>query len=313
MKITIANEAHWHEIRAKNIGGSEVAALFGRSPYTTPWQLWMSKAGKLDRPFDETFTRAGKFFEAGIAAWAAEKWGMNIHKVEEYYTDDSTVGMGATLDYADDNGVPVEIKFNHFKTDAWAYEGDILTEVPESYIWQVQHQIACYGGDYGWLVAFIAGEPRRMKIRRSDRIIANIRAAITKFWQSIAADEPPPVDYANDGDALADMLMLNRVHDVTLDESYADKFRVYREWTALLKEGKEIVDTIKAELLEAAEEAMRGINDRGPKAVVKCGSYKMSLTVVDENPGKLVTQDMVGTSVGGRKSYLLPRISELKA
>jgi putative phage-type endonuclease len=183
MKIIIKNEAHWHELRAKNVGGSEVAALFGRSPYTTPWQMWMSKAGKLDRPFDETFTRAGKFFEAGIAAWAAEKWGMEIFKVEDYHTDDTTEGMGATLDYTDTNGIPVEIKFNHFKTDAWAYEGDVLTEVPESYIWQVQHQLACYGGDYGWLVAFIAGEPRRMKIRRSERIISNIRAAITKFWQ----------------------------------------------------------------------------------------------------------------------------------
>jgi hypothetical protein len=80
-----------------------------------------------------------------------------------------------------------------------------------------------------------------------------------------------------------------------------------------LKEGEEIVKSIKAELLEAAETAMRGINDRGPKAVVKCGGYKMSLTVVEENPGKLITQDMVGTSVGGRKSYLLPRITEVKA
>lgn len=311
MKHTINNESHWHELRAKHIGGSEVAALFGRSPYTTPWQLWMEKAGKLDRPFDERWTRAGKFFEAGIAAWAAEKWGMTIGKVEEYYTDDSTPGMGATLDYATDDGIPVEIKFNHRKTDDWQYDGDVLTQVPETYIWQTQHQIACYGGDYAWLVAFIDGEPRRMKVRRSDRMITNIRKAISDFWASIEADIPPPVDHVNDGDALADLLFFNRVHDVRL-EGVEDKFKKYLEWQALLKEGKEITDTLKAELLEAAETAMHGINDRGPKAVVRCGAYKMSLTLVDENPGKLVTPDMVGTHIGGRKGYLMARFSEEK-
>jgi putative phage-type endonuclease len=311
MKITITNESHWHELRAKHIGGSEVAALFGRSPYTTPWQLWMEKAGKLERPFDERWTRAGKFFEAGIAAWAADKWGMTIHKVEEYHTNDSTPGLGATLDYADDAGAPVEIKFNHRKTDDWQYEGDVLTAVPENYIWQVQHQLACYGGDYGWLVAFIDGEPRRMRVKRSERIIANIRKAVSDFWTSISNEAPPPVDHVNDGDALADLLFMNRVVDVRLD-GYEDKFQKYKEWQALLKEGEEITKALKAELLEAAEQQMRGINDRGPKAIVRCGKYKMSLTMVDGNPGKLVTPDMVGTHVGGRKGYLMARVTETK-
>lgn len=311
MKIRIENDDHWHELRAKHIGGSEVSALYGRSPYTTPWQLWMEKAGKLKRPFDERYTRAGKFFEAGIAAWAAEKWGMVIFKVEEYYTDDDTPGMGATLDYATDDGLPVEIKFNHRKTDDWAYEGDVLTQVPEGYIWQVQHQLACYGGDYGWLVAFIDGEPRRMRVKRSERIIASIRKAVTDFWMSIGEDRPPPIDYASDGDALADLLFFNRVHDVTLDGA-EDMFSAYLTANEEAKQAKARADELKARLLEAAENAMRGINDRGPKAIVRCGPYKMSLTLVDDNPGKLVTPDMVGTHVGGRKGYLLPRISEEK-
>jgi len=45
---------------------------------------------------------------------------------------------------------------------------------------------------------------------------------------------------------------------------------------------------------------------------VKCGAYKMSLTMVDENPGKMVTPEMVGTHVGGRKGYVLARIGEVK-
>lgn len=65
MKIEVKNEDHWHELRAKHIGGSEVASIFGRSSYETPWQLWQRKAGNLNEPFDEKFTRAGRYFESG--------------------------------------------------------------------------------------------------------------------------------------------------------------------------------------------------------------------------------------------------------
>ena len=85
--ITVRDEAHWHTLRAMHLGGSDVAALFGLSPYTSKWQLWMEKAGKL-APEDlsgNMAVQAGKFLEAGIANWAASKWGMTISKVEEYH------------------------------------------------------------------------------------------------------------------------------------------------------------------------------------------------------------------------------------
>jgi putative phage-type endonuclease len=309
MKIAIQNEPHWHELRAKHIGGSEVAALFGRSPYVTPWQLHMTKAGKLDMPFDDTHTRAGKFFEQGIAAWAADKWGMAIQKVEEYYTDDSTPGMGATLDYADDSGVPVEIKFTHHAGDSWKYEGDLLTEIPEAYVFQCQHQMACYGGDYAWLVAFIKGEVRRMKVRRSEEIIGQIRKRIADFWKAVAEDRPPPIDYQEDGDALNHMLLVGGVKDVSLPE-VEDLIEVFIEATAQAKEAKERADGFKAQITEAVLKAMHGQNEPWKKAVVSAGRMRVTFTSVDENPGKLVTPEMVGTHVGGKKGYLMMRTKE---
>ena len=37
--------------RKNYIGASECAALFGRTPYLTLWQLWMLKSGKLEPGF----------------------------------------------------------------------------------------------------------------------------------------------------------------------------------------------------------------------------------------------------------------------
>ena len=39
----------FHTERAKGIGGSEVAAILGISPYTTAYQLWLEKTGKVPR------------------------------------------------------------------------------------------------------------------------------------------------------------------------------------------------------------------------------------------------------------------------
>lgn len=309
MKIPIKDDSHWHDLRAKHIGGSEVAALFGRSPYQTPWQLHMTKAGKLDMPFDETFTRAGKYFEAGIAEWAAEKWGMTIHKVRDYYTDDETPGMGATLDYADADGVPLEIKFTHYAKDDWKYEGDLITEIPQQYVFQCQHQMACYGGEYAWLVAFIKGEPRRMKVRRNEEIIASIRRRVADFWAAVREDRPPPVDFKEDGDTIAHLLYGGGFRDVELEEM-DDVFAEYMKAQAEVKRANERAKVLKTMILAEVERVTHGVNEPTKKAVVRAGRYRMTLTRVDENPGKLVTADMVGTHVGGKKGYLMVRATE---
>lgn len=309
MKLRIRDKDHWHRLRAKNIGGSEVAALFGRSPYVTPWQLHMTKAGKLDIPFDETWTRAGKFFEAGVAKWASDKWGMKIRKVRDYYTDESAPGMGATLDYADSDGTPVEIKFTHYARDDWKFEGDVLLEIPESYVLQVQHQMACFGGDFAWVIAFVKGEPRRMKVRRSESLIAGIRSKVVEFWRAIDEDRPPPVDYKQDGDALSFLLFENSIRDIDVSEM-EDVFAAYMQASAETKRSEERQKTLKTMIMERAEAEMRGSNEDSKKAVMRAGRYRMSLTRVEDSPGKLVTTDMVGERVGGRKGYLMSRFAE---
>ena len=41
----------WHDRRSKGIGGSEIAAVLGISPYRTPYNLWLEKTGR-ERPAD---------------------------------------------------------------------------------------------------------------------------------------------------------------------------------------------------------------------------------------------------------------------
>lgn len=311
-KITVRDEAHWHELRAKHIGGSDVAALFGLSSFSTRWQMWMEKSGKL-APEDlsnNKAVQAGKHLEAGIASWAAALWGWDIAKVDEYHTADDTPGMGATLDYALTSGVPLEIKWNSGFSGDWKYEGDTIVEAPEKYILQVQHQMACYSdADHAWLVVLINNEPRRMKIPRHDGIIDSIKAEVSGFWQSIREGVEPAPDFNLDADAINRLLDQAPLTDVELEDEHAILYTKYLDAAATEKLAKEAKEAAKSQLLLLAKEKMSGANTALEKAVIRCGDHKMSITTVAPNFGTEVTPDMVGTRINTRKGYQLVRIS----
>lgn len=308
--ISIRDEAHWHELRAKHIGGSDVAALFDLSPYATRWQLWMEKAGKIapEDLSDNKAVQAGKFLEAGIANWAAHSWSMKIDKVVDYFTMDDCEGMGATFDYITQDGAPVEIKWSA-RGYGWSYEGDQITEAPENYLLQVQHQIAFTDSDHAWLIALIDHEPRRMKVPRNEAIISAIKAEVSAFWQSIRDGKEPAVDLERDVSALTKLLGTLPKSDITLEEEHAHLFAAYKEAKALEKKAVAEADAAKAQILIKVREKLETVNTSKDKAAVKCGDYKMSISKIEDNPGSAITPDMVGQVIGKRSGYTRVTIS----
>ena len=308
--IPVRDEAHWHELRAKHIGGSDVAGLFGLSPFTTRWQLWMEKSGKLSPEdlSDNKAIQAGKFLEAGIANWAAFRWGMEISKVNEYFTVDDCPGMGASFDYITADSAPMEIKWSA-RGHGWDYTGEEITQAPENYLLQVQHQLACTSADHAWLVALIDHEPRRMKVPRNENIIDAIKAEITAFWDSITKGIEPEVDFEKDVEALTKLMGTLPKSEVVLDDSEALLFMDYKTAKADEKLAIARADEAKGMLLSKVREKLELMNTSQDKAVVKCGEHKMSISVVADNPGTVITQDMVGTVTGKRKGYVNVRIS----
>lgn len=308
--ISIRDDAHWHELRAKHIGGSDVAALFGLNPYTTRWQLWMEKSGKLP-PEDLSGNKAiqaGKFLEAGIANWAAHTWSMDIEKVTDYFIMEDAPGMGATFDYITAGGAPVEIKWSARGT-GWHYSGDEILEAPENYLLQVQHQIAFTGADHGWLVALLDHEPRRMKVPRNDSIIDAIKAEVVAFWQSINDGKEPDPDFTADAKAITRLMGVLPKSEVTLDSEDAELFAVYKKAKSDEKDAVARADAAKAEILTKVKAKLEGMNTSQEKAIVHCGEHKMTYSVVKDNPGTIVTTDMVGTVINKRTGYVNVRFS----
>lgn len=309
--ISVRDQTHWHELRSQHVGASEVAALFDMSPFTTLWQLWMEKSGKLP-PEDlsgNKSVQAGTFLESGIANWAAHRWDMKIEKVVDYYTADDCPGMGASLDFQTDGGHPVEIKWSAHG-DGWEYEGDTITCAPDNYVLQVLHQMACTDAEYGWLIALIRNEPRRMKVPRSVEIISKIKSHVAKFWDSVSCGAEPPVDFDKDGEAVVRLLDFVPMSEVTLTTEHAHLFQTYLENAAIEKEAKAKKDAAKTELLTLSIEAMGKMNTSQEKAVVKCGDHKLSISTIKASVGTEITAEMIGNFYGARSGYKKVTVSK---
>lgn len=315
--IQIENDAHWHKLRAGCVGGSEIAALFNLSPYLTYWQLWQQKAGNLPAADldGNKAVQAGRFFEDGIARWAADKWGWDIQKVREYRTCEKCPGLGATLDYEIKSSLaPVEIKWSVFG-HGWRYEGEDVVEAPEGYLLQVQSQIAvtesAYGHeiDGGWLVPFLGGEPRRMWVPKKPAIVDAIREETDFFWQTVRDKKEPAPDFERDGPGLMSLFEAAPRTDVEISDDDPEFERISElfsmrkaadELEKLAEAGKAACD---AELLSVVLARAAKANTSQERVMLQCGDHTLKISPVAANPGKIVTADMVGTVINARKGH----------
>ncbi len=301
--IPVTDGSHWKHLRSKHIGASEVAALFGLSPWLTRWQLYMLKTGRLPDVFENTSMTQGKHFEPAIASYAQERFGIQLRKVRRYLSSDTVPGMGASLDYeqyGDGALVPTELKWSLFG-DGWEYESDELTAIPDAYMLQVQHQIACAGVPGGQIIAFVGSDLKRMVIPRNERLVAAIEAAVAEFWADVAAGREPPVDFTVDAEAVSRLAYVTKLRTLVMTPDMIPVFERWQEQAAIAKAAEAAAAAARAEVLKAVVDAGEG-NDTGVK--VTCGEWKVSVSKIAENIGKEITPDMVGERVGARKGYL---------
>lgn len=217
--IPCATEADWHAERAKGLGASEIAALFGEHPYMTALQLWSKKKLQLAEAQEETERmEAGRFAELKIAPWYAKRTGRRVVTPQEYYwtqdhprnknafavivrhptlplfcTPDRIIGPSVEVGPRTLPGVLQIKNVDRFQRHAWDDEGE--TAPPLWIQIQVQCELLCTGFSWGAIAADIGGNQlKHADIQAHPAFQAKLAKLATEFWASLSTDiAPAPV------------------------------------------------------------------------------------------------------------------------
>ena len=301
--IMTQSEQHWLELRTKDITSTDVSALFGLSPYKTAFELFHEKRdGQVVKLKPNERMKWGTRLEAAIAHGVAEDEGWTIEPLKVYMRD-PIARIGSSFDFQithPQHGVGImEIK----NVDAWVYKkswrdnGAGTIEAPEHIELQVQHQMEVYGVEWCAIVAMVGGNSTKIIYRHRDREIGqSIRKRVAAFWDQVEKNQPPSADYTRDAELIAQIYSQaneGEIFDASADVEIASLVQNYKDATASRDHFESMAEKYKAQILERVTTASA---ITGP-----FGSINLSRT--KDSAATLITADMVGTTIGGRKGY----------
>lgn len=297
--IPLANEEHWHSLRAADITSTDIAALFDCSPYITRFELWHRKRDGVAGEFEPTERmRWGNRLESAIADGVAEESGSLVRPMKDYRRLPD-LRLGSSFDYqiiAVDDEAPadwprdaaagnnpgiLEIKNVdglQFR-DGWIIddgEGNKDIEAPLHIELQVQHQMLVSGYRWAVIAALVGGNEVKLIYRKADEQVHRaILKRAAQFWTSIDAGDEPAPDFARDLDTIQRLYGIaepGKLVDLTSDQRVAELVEQHYELGQVIRDQQKDREALKAELLTLIGDAEK----------VLVGQHTISAGVVGE-------------------------------
>ncbi|MGH9462453.1 MAG: YqaJ viral recombinase family protein [Vicinamibacteria bacterium] len=268
--LTPASVEDFHRLRARDVTSTEVAALFGLSPYVTPFELWHRKrAGDVAEIESNDRMKWGTRLQDSIAAGLAEDQGWTVRRRPQYERLPDR-RLGASFDFTivggpqGDGLLEVKNVDSLVLRDEWIVEEDSV-EAPPHIEMQVQHQLLVSGLPYAYIGALVGGN-RAVLIRRepAPEIVANILVRAEDFWQSVETGKEPKPDFSRDSAFIAKLyrdVKPGRVIDVAEDAEIAELVATYKASKTARDEHEAKRGEVKARLLMKIGDAEKAIGN----------------------------------------------------
>lgn len=183
----------WLEWRRKGIGGSDVAAIAGLSPWKSPVAVWLEKTGQTEPEEPGEAAYWGTVLEDVVAREFSLRTGLKIRRRNAILQHPEYPWMLANVDRVIvGSGEGLECKTTSaFNAKEW--EGE---EIPAQYILQVQHYMAVTGAKVWWIAVLIGGQKfLYKKVERDDELIEQLIEIERDFWENhVMKNVPPELD-----------------------------------------------------------------------------------------------------------------------
>lgn len=184
----------WLEFRRQGIGGSDVAAILGMSPWRSPYSVWAEKTGRLSiEDAGNEFTHWGTIMEPILAKEFEAVTGKKVYRQNKtfYRPDHGFLRANIDRDVVGEPGF-LEIKTAmEYKSSEW--DGD---SIPVPYQLQVQHYMYVLDRPYVYVAYLIGGHHFSWKrVERDQGSIDTFESLLIDWWNKhVVHDEEPDVD-----------------------------------------------------------------------------------------------------------------------
>lgn len=188
--------------RRKYIGGSDVAAILGISPWRTALDVYLDKTQpprteEID-PDRQRVLERGKRMEPYVIDILTEEAGVSIARRNERHTHPIHEFIRAEIDAETEDGRNIEIKtVSPFKAKEWGEEQS--DEIPLHYAAQAMHGLMVTGRAECLFGVLIGGDDFRVyRLDRDEETIAAIEREELEFWDRIVRQDPPDPSTVSD-------------------------------------------------------------------------------------------------------------------
>lgn len=208
------------EVRNTAIGGSDAAAVTGRSKWCTPFGLYCEKTGVIPHEDigDKPEVHWGKIHEDTIAAEWSRVTGKKIRRCNRTRRHPQHNWMMAHLDrVVVGEKAFLEVKTaSQFVSHDWGESGTSL--IPGYYLDQVDHYMMVTGWDRAYVAVLIAGSDfRHYLIDRDEGRLDALASAEVEFKRRWDESDPPPLSTEGDVDMAHP---LSDPHDIATAEDH---------------------------------------------------------------------------------------------
>ena len=196
MKATIVHlpqgSPDWLAYRLAKRNASESAAVLGASPWTTPYQLWLIKTGRLVQPVTHAMQRGTELEPAARLAYE-DQTGLVMQPLVLEAGNYSASLDG--IDLAGELVLEIKCPMRGSRSDLWS---DVSNgQVPENYMIQVQHQLYVSDARQAHLWVYSGERGVLHAIERDEAAMQRIRDGWDLFQTFMDSDTPPPLTDAD--------------------------------------------------------------------------------------------------------------------
>ena len=201
MAITAEQRAE----RTAYIGSSDCAAILGLSRWSSPLKVWAEKTGQLpiEDKSDLLHIEVGNELEDLVCRLFTKRTGKQVRRVNETLVHPQYDFIRANIDrrVVGEDEVLEAKTASGWKAKEWAGE-----DIPQEYILQCLHQLACIPKMKRAKLAVLIGGNQQFVIKtveRDDKLIADIVKREVQFWREFVEKKIMPIQITkSDGETL---------------------------------------------------------------------------------------------------------------